>query len=503
VKDESAPEITSCPEDIELTLPAFSCTATATWSTPTFTDDCDNNLTIEQTHSSGQSFERGTTQVTYTVTDDFGNTSTCSFNVIVEDVTAPTFTNCPADIQVVADNNCEASVSWNSPMATDNCDEQIQIVSSNAPGNDFPLGLTEVTYTATDLSGNSTSCTFNIIVEDEDEPVLVSCVADIEVGADDNCQAVVSWQPPVFDDCSEFEISSNIASGSIFELGETVVTYTATDEAGYDASCSFTVNVVDQTAPSISSCPEDILVKVDGTCESVVNWNELEVSDNCDNDDIIINSNFKSGDIFSIGTTEVTYTFTDEAGNESSCSFNVKVENNQMPEIINCPDDIFVETNDGGSATAEWQEPEVNSFCSVFQVQKSHEPGDSFNEGNTTVTYIFADSLGNELTCSFEVEVSVRDIEFEINKLVTPNGDGNNDLWVLTGIQNFPNNEVVIVDRWGGQIFKAKGYDNDRVVWDGTNRSGEVVPTGTYFFYITVESNSVTQTKKGFIEVIR
>ncbi|GAB3337708.1 hypothetical protein GCM10027429_22480 [Marivirga atlantica] len=503
VIDESSPEITSCPEDIVLTLPAFSCAATATWSTPTFTDNCDNNLTIEKTHSSGQSFERGTTQVTYAATDDAGNTSTCSFNVIVQDVTAPTFTNCPSDIQVVADNNCEASANWSVPVAADNCDEQIQIVSSHAPGNKFPLGITEVTYTATDLSGNSTTCTFSVIVEDEDEPVLVSCVEDIVVGADDNCQAVVSWESPVFNDCSELEITSDIASGSIFELGETVVTYTATDTAGYDASCSFIVNVVDQTAPSISSCPEDILVKVDDTCESVVNWNEPELSDNCANDNIIINSNFKSGNIFSVGTTEVIYTFTDDAGNESSCSFKVKVENNQMPEIINCPNDITVETDDSGSAIVEWQEPEVNSFCSVFQAQKSHEPGDTFNEGSTTVTYVFTDSLGNELSCSFVVDVSIRDIEFEVSKLVTPNGDGNNDLWIVSDLQNFPNNEVVIVDRWGGQIFKAKAYDNEQVVWDGTNQNGEVVPTGTYFYYITVKSNSVTQTKKGFIEVIR
>ncbi|MEQ8574605.1 MAG: gliding motility-associated C-terminal domain-containing protein [Fulvivirga sp.] len=59
------------------------------------------------------------------------------------------------------------------------------------------------------------------------------------------------------------------------------------------------------------------------------------------------------------------------------------------------------------------------------------------------------------------------------------------------------------MDRWGGEIFKTTGYDNQRVVWDGTNQNGKIVPTGTYFFYISVKTNSSTQKTQGFIEIIQ
>jgi hypothetical protein len=72
--------------------------------------------------------------------------------------------NCPNNIVVTnTPGQCNTSVSWVAPTATDNCVVQ-SLVSNYAPGDDFPIGTTTVTYTATDANGNSTSCSFDVTV---------------------------------------------------------------------------------------------------------------------------------------------------------------------------------------------------------------------------------------------------------------------------------------------------------------------------------------------------
>ncbi|MEQ9165851.1 MAG: HYR domain-containing protein [Fulvivirga sp.] len=502
VVDNTPPVITNCPSDINLTA-TNSCTAVATWSGPAFNDSCDATPSITRSHTSGTSFPIGTTSVTIIATDEAGNQTACTFNVTVSDIVAPVFNSCPSNITVATTGDgCEATATWTVPTASDNCTSDIVPTSDFEPGDAFPFGTTVVTYTAVDISGNEATCSFNVIVEDQTAPVLTGCPEDIEVAADASCGAVATWTPPTAsDNCdSSLTITESHASGSTFDLGTTTVTYIATDAAGNETSCSFNVIVVDQAGPEVANCPVDIEITT-AECEAVVNWEALTAVDNCST--VTTSSNFSPGDTFALGTTSVVYTFTDDLGNESQCSFNVTVVNPDALQLLNCPDDISVETDDSGRAEVSWAEPSVESICTNFTTSQSHQPGDTFQEGTTLVTYQFTDEFQAVVTCSFNVTVSIRDIEFDIPKLLTPNNDGNNDTWVLEGIENFPDNEVVVVDRWGGEIFKTTGYDNQRVVWDGTNQNGKIVPTGTYFFYISVKTNSSTQKTQGFIEIIQ
>ncbi|MTI40605.1 HYR domain-containing protein [Fulvivirga lutimaris] len=502
VVDATAPTLSNCPSDINLTT-TNSCTAVATWSDPSFNDICDASPIITKSHNSGTSFPIGTTSVTITATDDAGNQTTCSFNVTVTDISAPVFNSCPSNITVaITGDGCDATATWTVPTASDNCSSDIVPTADFSPGDAFPLGTTTVTYTATDVGGNESTCSFDVTVVDQTVPVFTDCPADIEIAADATCGAAVSWTPPTAtDNCdSGLTITESHASGSIFDLGTTTVTYTVTDEAGNETICTFNVTVIDETGPEITNCPSDIEITT-AECEAVVNWDELTAVDNCSS--ITLSSNFSPGDTFALGTTMVSYTFSDELGNESECSFNVTVVNPDALQLLNCPEDITVETDDSGSAEVSWIEPTVESLCTNFTTSQSHQPGDTFQEGTTIVTYEFIDEFEAVVTCSFNVTVSIRDIEFDIPKLLTPNNDGNNDIWLLEGIENFPDNEVVVVDRWGSEIFKATGYDNQRVVWDGTNQNGKIVPTGTYFYYISVKTNSSNQKKQGFIEIIQ
>jgi gliding motility-associated-like protein len=70
---------------------------------------------------------------------------------------------------------------------------------------------------------------------------------------------------------------------------------------------------------------------------------------------------------------------------------------------------------------------------------------------------------------------------------ITPNGDGNNDTWWIEGIEKFPNNEVMIFNRWGDKIIDMVNYDNIKVVWDGKNARGKKVPDGTYYYLVEIK----------------
>jgi gliding motility-associated-like protein len=87
--------------------------------------------------------------------------------------------------------------------------------------------------------------------------------------------------------------------------------------------------------------------------------------------------------------------------------------------------------------------------------------------------------------------------------VVTPDGDGINDEWIVSNIEKFSSNNVVIVDRWGSVIYRASGYNNNTVVWKGVNSSGALVPTGTYFYVIKVDFSDKQVERSGFIELIR
>ncbi len=72
-------------------------------------------------------------------------------------------------------------------------------------------------------------------------------------------------------------------------------------------------------------------------------------------------------------------------------------------------------------------------------------------------------------------------------EVITPNGDGQNDRWIVESLQNFPENELIIYDRWGRPVFEQKGYAND---WQGTGKDGKPLPFGTYYFVMNLHDGS-------------
>ena len=81
---------------------------------------------------------------------------------------------------------------------------------------------------------------------------------------------------------------------------------------------------------------------------------------------------------------------------------------------------------------------------------------------------------------------------------ISPNGDGRNDVFLVDGLQNYPDHTVCIFNRWGNQVLNQKNYQNDwSGTWNGTN-----VPDGTYFYFIRDNiKNEMVLT--GYIQILR
>lgn len=83
---------------------------------------------------------------------------------------------------------------------------------------------------------------------------------------------------------------------------------------------------------------------------------------------------------------------------------------------------------------------------------------------------------------------------------ISPNGDGNNDVFIIDNIDGFPNNRVEIYNRWGQKLFEATKYNNADIAWKGTIKdSEEVAPAGTYFYIIDLGNGS--KPIKGWLEL--
>lgn len=267
VIDNEAPTFTSCPAETVVFVAEGSCGTNVGYIAPNGIDNCSANLVRTAGPESGAFFPAGETTVTYSLTDAANNIATCSFNVIVIDNILPTVTSCPTDITVdAAMGSCSQIVSYDTPTATDNCSTNMQLTVGLPSGSDFPIGITTVTHTFTDPSSNTIECLFNVTVVDNQAPSLISCPDSIVVTtAVDQCNMMVEWEAPVAsDNCSISEMTSNKASGSLFEVGRDTITYLAEDAAGNNSSCSFEV-IVNAGDPDF--------------CNSVTSTDDLEEAD--------------------------------------------------------------------------------------------------------------------------------------------------------------------------------------------------------------------------------
>ena len=116
---------------------------------------------------------------------------------------------------------------------------------------------------------------------------------------------------------------------------------------------------------------------------------------------------------------------------------------------------------------------------------------------NTTYTVTATNAGGCSSTATIAITVTEQVVQVKATNIMSPNGDGVNDKWVVENLELYPNNLVKVFDRGGRVIYEKKGYDNS---WDATLR-GLPLGEGTYYYIIDYNGDGKT-VKKGFITIL-
>jgi len=120
---------------------------------------------------------------------------------------------------------------------------------------------------------------------------------------------------------------------------------------------------------------------------------------------------------------------------------------------------------------------------------------DSLAPGTYSVTII--DAGGLQQTHTFTILDGTDICDIHVYSGFTPNGDGENDLWIIDYMELHQPNTVEIYSRWGELVWDGANYDNINVVWNGTAKNGDKLPDGTYYWII----KEGTGTMKGWVEL--
>ena len=414
VAQTSTPLGINCPPNRTNWLCGVASTAIVTYPAPTTTSACPTNAIVTCAPPSGAVFILGTTTVTCRATNSCRESAVCSFTVTVARDTIPPVIQCPTNriFWLCGTATTTAVVSWPLPTATDNADTRVAVACSPPSGSTFPLGTTTVSCTATDNCTNRTTCTFTVTVARDTQPPTITCPPNTNVTACASTGAVVNYPTPTATDNADFNVAVTCSppSGSLFPLGSTTVTCTATDDCTNRTTCTFLVRVTRDTTPPSITCPSNQVVLLCGTAATIpVDFPPPTVSDNLD-PNVTFTCVPASGSSFPVGTNTVVCTATDNCGNTRSCSFIVTVIRDATPPVMVCPTNRTILLC-GSAATVPVNFPTPTATDNLdpnVTVTCTPASGSSFPVGTTTVTCTATDDCTNRSTCAFTITV-VRD----------------------------------------------------------------------------------------------
>ena len=344
IKDDTKPTAT-CPMDME-----FECLEDIPAPNPAALNADDNctEATVDfiSDISNGQICPETVTR-TYVISDECGNSITCTQKFLIHDMTPPSLT-CPDDMMVdcmedVPEPNTELL------EAADNCEGDLFLNFEGDEVRDEECANRKTivrTYSVMDLCENVTYCTQYIYVDDQIAP-SITCPEDLEIECSDpfpepNVQLVLAW-----DNCEAGYVVTWVGDESDgLTCPETITrTYRATDACGNSASCTQKI-IIDDTQDPYLVCPETQY----GTCDisevpAYADFDEFyndggNYDDNCEIDmsSFTLVSEVSDGETCPETFTR-TYRIADACGNTASCTQYIVIDDHEGPSIT-CPEGL-------------------------------------------------------------------------------------------------------------------------------------------------------------------
>ncbi|MEE2770818.1 MAG: HYR domain-containing protein [Bacteroidota bacterium] len=417
--DGDAPIFTSCPSSpIEVDAAEGESSAIVNYSTPTAEDNCSVTVTRIEGQASGSQFPVGTHDIVYQAEDASGNISTCEFQIIVNASestdTEPPVITCPAISEQPNDaGKCAAVVTYDLPVVTDNSGETITPILESGPasGSEFLVGTTTVTYSAEDSAGNRATCSFDIVVNDEEKPAINCSAGAREITlAEGETYSIPDFESEiVFSDNCDSSLSYSQTPGEGTEINTTTdVNITVTDAAGNENSCSFTVTVIEESPElQITNCPGPQTFEVDENCAYLIPDIAAMIETNIP--EAVITQNIEAGfEVHGDLTLTITATYEDQT---DTCEVQLLAKDSIAPSIT-CPSDQSETISSGES----FQLPnyvlqsDSSDNCTIASFQQVPEVGTQITE-TTEVTLTVTDEDGNATSCSFTVNIEVTNEE--------------------------------------------------------------------------------------------
>jgi hypothetical protein len=344
----------------------------------------------------------GDTFVTARAQDAAANVSTKTFTVHVVDVTAPVITGPTPSQPTFAWHGSAVSLTASllGLAATDDVNGAVAVVVTPSSAG---LGDTLVTASASDAAGNHSSKTFIVHVVDATPPVISGPAPATPTFGWHGAPIAVSAATLGLSATDDVDgaIPVDVTPSSV-GLGDTPVTASATDAAGNHASKTFTVRVVDVTAPVVS-----------GPTTSTFGWHGAPIAVSAaslglsamDDVDGAVAVNVTPSSV-GLGDTSVTASASDAAGNHASKTFTVHVVDVTAPVIYGPTP---------ATPTFEWRGSAIALSASVLGLSATDDVDGavavavtptSAGLGDTTVTACSVDAAGNAATKTFTVHVA-------------------------------------------------------------------------------------------------
>ncbi|MFK7833362.1 MAG: gliding motility-associated C-terminal domain-containing protein, partial [Winogradskyella sp.] len=505
IQDTTAPTF-SVPADMTIECDIDTTDVTLTGDVTDEADNCSTGLEAVFTDSITDGSCPSTFIIarTWSLTDECDNTTTFVQTITVQDTTAPTFT-VPADITIECDvDNTDVTLVGDVTDETDNCAVDLEAtftdsIADGACSNEFVITRT---WSLSDDCDNTTTFVQTITVQDTTAPAFNETLPQ---DADAECDAVPAAETlTAIDNCDteaiEVVFTENILNGLC--VGDYIIerTWTATDSCGNVNEHIQLITVQDTTAPTLLS---DLETTLTVECDAIPDIPELVFEDSCSNDiDVVFNEDTSAENDFEDYTIIRTWTVTDDCGNQGVFTQNITVE---ITNAINAFDtrrcildeafDLFDLLSGDFDMDGTWSVVSGNAT-----IDGSFFDPTSAEIGVYTFMYTIADG-----PCPTEREVSVTldddcvvlacgEENVVISKTVTDNGDGHNDFFTISGVEECEFvYEVQIFNRWGAEVFKSNNYKND---WNGFSHDSSVgssgkVPTGTYYYIINLRNSGL------------
>ncbi len=312
------------------------------------------------------------------------SSATHNFDVIY-DYTGPTYETIPEPLEIVCNDPAaqQEITNWLGSFTATYTDadgqEKPANVTHNFTGIDMICGeVVTVTFIAEDQCDNLSPVQSTITVIDNTNPTFTFCPPATSNFADLNsCETQnLNLDPPTATDDCDTDVSitwkktgatTGSGAGPVtgpFKVGVTTVNYTATDDCGNTATCIQEVTIIDNQPPELT-CPVNVTQVADygANYASNVTTGDPGVVENCADPtlrweltpppdfaseytaaELSGNDTLPSPGTYYIGVTTITYTLTDQAGNEATCFFTVTVTS---APIIECPENILVDAEAG------------------------------------------------------------------------------------------------------------------------------------------------------------